>query len=168
MEPSTTNFHNRHKEPASSDLDLSDFALYWNEQQLSSSDLTTVPATANSLSTPNNHGSCNNSWSFRVSRNNELCNSTTSEQTNTVVYTVNLLASVYFPLTAYILPLMIALSTANNSLVLYVMLRSKRYKELTAKNVCCSLGTTDIKLYIVLHVFSIRELLNIKLTVFLY
>ena len=140
MEPSTTNFHNRHKEFSPSDLDLSDFDLYWNEQQHSSSDFTTVSASTNSLSSPYEHGSCNNSWYFRVSGNsNKLCNSTTSEQTNTIIHTVEFLASVYFPLTAYILPLMIALSTVNNSLVLYVMLRSKRYKELTAKNVCCFL-----------------------------
>ena len=137
MESFTTNFHYRHTQSDSSGLDPSDFVLYINNQQLFSSDLTTIPTITNSLSSPDEHGLCNNSWYFRVSGNSsKLCNSNTSEQTNTS--TVELLASVYFPLTAYILPLMIALSTVNNSLVLYVMLRSKRYKELTAKNVCFS------------------------------
>ena len=49
--------------------------------------------------------------------------------------TIELLGLLYFPITSYLLPLAIALATVNNVLVLYVMLRSKRYKELTSKNV---------------------------------
>ena len=56
-----------------------------------------------------------------------------------VTRTIELLGLIYFPITSYLLPLAIALATVNNVLVLYVMLQSKRYKELTSKNVRCVL-----------------------------
>lgn len=60
---------------------------------------------------------------------------------------IELLGMIYFPITSYLLPIAIALATVNNALVLYVMLRSKRYRELTSKNVRFSLHTVNSYLF---------------------
>lgn len=115
---------------------LVNFEWYWSASISHPTDHMTTTLNPRHISALNEQAVNNNSWLRLEFENTNGTNSSSTLDPNTIALsTIEILASMYFPLLAYLLPLIIVLSIVNNSLVLYVLLLSKRYKEHTSKNV---------------------------------